>query len=127
MKLYITSALVLALIPLFIFLTFRVIAYRRANRISLSTNKDSQILSRVRAHGNFTEYTPLFVLISLLCELQNANTNIHGLIAALFIFGRYFHAIGITAKIHKLRPLGMILTLLPTVACTILLAGTILS
>jgi len=127
MKLHITSTLVLTLIPLLVFLTFRVISYRRKNKISLSTTKDSQILTRVRAHGNFLEYTPIFISICLLCELQNANTSINGLIAALFVFGRYFHAIGIIYKSFVLRPIGMVLTILPLIAGSILLASTVIS
>jgi len=126
-KLYITSASVLALAPLFMFLTFRVIAYRRKNQISLSINKDSEILSRVRAHGNFVEYTPFFILVILLCELQQTNTILLRGFAAIFIIGRYLHATGILTGNLTLRAPGMILTLLAIFFSTVLLAGTLIS
>ena len=125
-ELIITPTLVVALVPLYIFLIFRVASYRRRNKISLRTDTDKELFKRVRTHGNFIETVPMFAIICLLGELRSANTTVLMVFAALFVFGRHSHAIGVSTKHFVFRPIGMVLTIFTTVASTVLLASTLI-
>ena len=122
MPLHVTPLLILSLMPLFFFLIFKVIRYRRKNKISLSTNKDTQIQVRVRAYGNFIELTPLFCFLILINELCDANLVITSIIAVIFVIGRHMHAFALHKGVPKLRFYGMILSLMPIMIGTINLA-----
>ena len=75
-----------------IVLSFRVIGVRRAEKISLGDGANRDLLSRIRAHANFTEYTPMaLILIGLLESLKGPAPAVHGLGAAL-VLGRVAHA-----------------------------------
>ncbi len=43
---------------LFVFLSVRVIGWRRVKRVELGHGDDSQLLRRMRVHANFAEYVP---------------------------------------------------------------------
>lgn len=113
MELFYTSITVLCLVPLFLVLTFRVIGYRRAHRISIGDNGDPECLRRVRMHANFVEYAPFALILMLLCELMGATPAqlIPG--GALLVLGRYFHAFGISTPQAPMsfRVGGMIFTI----------------
>ena len=42
-----------------IVLSLRVIGARRSHRVAIGDGADEDLARRIRAHGNFTEYTPL--------------------------------------------------------------------
>lgn len=74
---------------------------------------DAQLERNVRAHGNFIEYVPLFLILLMLSE-YNAILSEDELIIASFVFclGRFNHAICFAFFEHNpfLRITGMLLT-----------------
>ncbi len=67
-----------------IVLSLRVIGMRRGRRVSIGDGGDDDLARRIRAQGNFAEYTPLALLLILLLELGGAPAwQLHLLGAAL--------------------------------------------
>ncbi len=93
-----------------IVLSLRVIGARRSRRVAIGDGADEDLARRIRAHGNFTEYTPLALLLILLLELGGAPAwQLHALGAAL-ILGRIVHAWSLTAHSGNGRLIGLTLT-----------------
>lgn len=102
------------------FLMFRVGGQRLAKKVNLGDGGDPTLLSRIRAHGNFTENAPL-LLIGLFAIAMASNPHsfiytpflLHGFGAA-FTLGRILHAYGMSdkGKNGKGRLVGTLLTML---------------
>ncbi len=100
------------LAPLFVLLSIRVIARRRASQIGIGHGEDQALLRRIRVHANFAEYVPMALLLMALAEsLLASGVLLHALGAAL-IAGRLLHAAGVsqTRENLTLRVAGMSLT-----------------
>jgi uncharacterized membrane protein YecN with MAPEG domain len=97
---------------IFIFLSFRVIAGRNSAGVALGDGGNRALLRRQRAHGNFSEYVPLVLLLMALAELQGAPTWTLQLMGIALLAGRLVHAYAVTREPEpiKLRVLGMTLT-----------------
>ncbi len=108
----ITLALATGLSILLFVLSVMVIKQRRAAMVSLGTGDDAVLTRRSRAHGNLTEYAPLFVIMAGLGEAATAVPWLVGVIAAAFMLGRVLHAyaLAFTAKNMMCRVAGMVLT-----------------
>ena len=104
-------ASVLAL--LYIWLSTRVIGYRRSNRISLGDKNDPELRQRIRAHSNCAEYAPIGVILLLLLELQGLPALAVHASGLCLLIGRAAHAIGLQPHPMNfgLRTIGMALTL----------------
>ncbi len=104
-----------AALTAFIFLTlsWRVIAYRRANLISVGDTGDKNLLKRMRAQANCAEYAPLALLLLLMVELAGAPAIAVHLAGAALVVGRLLHAYGFASTPQKMifRQIGMVLTL----------------
>lgn len=97
---------------IYIALAFRVIVIRRTKQISLGAGTDPRLETRMRQHGNFSEYAPLTLLLMGMAELQGApNALLIGLGSALIV-SRTVHAFGLGLMSKpiglKLRTFGMI-------------------
>lgn len=93
-------------------LSRRVIKLRRSEQIGMGDGGNIALQRRIRAHGNFTEYVPLvLIMIALLENAGAAPWLIHALGAALLI-GRVLHGIALsfTQKWMPGRLVGMVLT-----------------
>jgi uncharacterized membrane protein YecN with MAPEG domain len=76
-------------------LSINVVRARKKNKIALGYSKNNEMQRRVRAQGNFTEYTPLFLILLGLAEFGGLPTyGVHGF-GILFLLGRISHAYGI--------------------------------
>jgi uncharacterized protein len=109
----ITALYAALLTVLFVYLSGRVIARRRAQRVEIGDGADQELLRRMRVHANFVEYTPLFlVLLGLAESLAAPKLLLHSL-GLVFVLGRAIHAYGLsqTPHIMKLRVFGMVLSL----------------
>jgi uncharacterized membrane protein YecN with MAPEG domain len=54
----------------------------------------SKLDRNVRAHGNFSEYVPIFLVLLMILEISgNASFNYLLLICSIFAYGRLAHAI----------------------------------
>ena len=102
----------------YLFLSFRVGYLRGSPVMKLIFKMDKKIsdlkLQRnVRAHGNFSEYVPLFLILLMLIETQGeVSFNFLLIICILFSYGRLAHAICFSFYDYNpfLRISGMICT-----------------
>jgi uncharacterized membrane protein YecN with MAPEG domain len=92
-------------------LSLRIIGVRRSRRVAIGDGADEELARRIRAHGNFAEYTPLALVLILLLELGGAPAWQLHLIGAALILGRIVHAWSLTAHSGNARLIGMTLTL----------------
>lgn len=108
---------------LHVIFTLRVGMYRLSNKISLGDGNDKALFKRIRAHGNFTENVPIFLILLLLNELNGLANNALLLLGSLFLLARSVHYITIVSRFLPLlfRPISMIVTLGTILACAILL------
>lgn len=53
----------------FLVLSFRVVGRRRGHKINLGDGGDPVMQRLIRAHGNFSEYVPLILLLIALLEI----------------------------------------------------------
>lgn len=79
-------------------LSFRVLDMRGSPVSAFLHGKnrivDEKDLKRaIRGHGNFTEYTPLFLILMFLCEINNASVGQLHLAGLIFTIGRVIHGI----------------------------------
>ena len=96
-------------------LSMNVIKIRRQGKISFGDDGDRVLMRRIRAQGNFIEYTPIF-LLSLIAIEWLAIENIPyyflyiNIVGSLFIIGRILHALSLYEKKIMHRKTGMIIT-----------------
>ena len=107
------TAFYAALLALFfVFLSFRVIGWRRLKSVELGHGEDSQLLRRMRVHANFAEYVPFTLLLMAMAESMTAPRPLIHVAGLILIAGRLMHAYGLSQTPHilRLRVGGMILT-----------------
>ena len=109
----ITAVYAAVLTALFVYLSGRVIAWRRAQRVEIGDGADKELLRRMRVHANFVEYTPFFLVLLGLAESLSAPKLILHALGAVFVAGRLLHAYALSQTPHilKLRVVGMVLSL----------------
>jgi len=95
-----------------IFLSVRVIRHRRDGRISVGHQGNADLERAMRVHANFTEYTPLALLLLALAELQGLPDAFVHLLGALLLAGRLMHFLGFRSSDApgRLRVFGMAAT-----------------
>jgi uncharacterized membrane protein YecN with MAPEG domain len=117
MILPITLTLAGAAALLHIWLGARVSRLRRQFKIGLGDGGNEALLRRTRAHGNYAETMPIFLILFGLLELAGGDRRILWAVAIAFILARLLHAFGMDrADLLRLRVIGMI-------ASTVLLLG----
>lgn len=114
---------------LYVVLTINVIRGRWRMRIGLGDGGEKQMQKLVRAHGNFSEYAPLVVVLLLLLELAQLSPQLLHALGGAFVVGRILHAIGIgrSAGTSAGRMIGTILTLTVLTTQAVLLLWLVLS
>lgn len=80
---------------LFLLLSFWVVKRRAQFKVMIGEGEAPEMLSAIRAHGNFAEYVPLTLLLMALCELAGVGALWLHLGGVLLLMGRILHAIGI--------------------------------
>ncbi len=97
---------------LYIVLSARVGSTRVRRKITIGDGGNADLLRRIRVHGNFSEYTPICLIMIHLLEVSAFSpTVIHFLGITLFV-GRLVHAWGFGSTPENMagRSVGMILT-----------------
>ncbi len=108
----VTALYAALLTPLFVFLSIRVIGFRRQARAALGDGGNQALLRRIRVQGNFAEYVPLALILLGLSESLHAPVwLLHGLGLTL-LAGRVSHAFGVSRAQEQFgfRVAGMVLT-----------------
>ena len=97
---------------LYLFLTFRVIRFRRGNRVDMGDGGHALLQRYVRAHANFAEYAPFALLLIAFVELGAAPQLLVHALASLLVLGRLSHAWGVSQlkEDYRFRVAGMAMT-----------------
>lgn len=91
-------------------LSIIVVRRRVANKVSFGSGGNPALEQAIRAHGNFTEYVPLILLLLLLLALGGTSAYLlHGLGIALVV-ARLAHAQGLLNGWSRGRTIGVALT-----------------
>lgn len=96
----------------FLYLSILVIKQRRGLKVSLGDGGDPHFQGFIRAHGNFSEYTPLIVILMLVAELNQANAIALHVVGVSILLGRLLHAYGLRHHVGASwqRVYGMLMT-----------------
>lgn len=111
MKLEITLIFAAAAALINLWLSIRVGQVRTSQKVSVGDGGNEMVTRRMRAHANFVEYTPFFLILLGLTELAwGTNIWLWGA-AIVFILGRIAHPFGMDGN-GKLRMFGILSTML---------------
>lgn len=116
-----TTALFAAiLVPVYLYLSVNVIRNRVKHQVALGDGNHQPVKQAIRAHGNFIEYVPFFLILLLLLENLKASNILILVLGGLFVLGRLCHAYslcfaeryegGELKSTLKFRQAGMFLT-----------------
>ena len=96
-----------------VWLGSRTSRMRRLHKVSIGDGGNPSLLARMRAHSNFVEYTPFFLILLALIEMAIGAETWLWLIGALFLLARIAHAFGLDRPgANALRVGGITVTLL---------------
>jgi hypothetical protein len=122
MTIIITAFYASLLALLFIVLSFKTINLRKKHLVGVGDGGEKNLTKAIRVHGNFSEYTPLALILLGAYELNGASALMIHLLGASFFIARILHAIGLgkTVGTSKPRFFGMVLTFLVLLILAIL-------
>ena len=104
----ITLTIAAAAAILNIWLGARVSRLRMAHKVSIGDGGVPALAARMRAHANFTEYAPFFLILLGLVELAHGSATWLWLVAILFVLCRILHAFGMDRPApNALRMIGI--------------------
>ena len=83
---------------IYIFLCYKVVFYRRKNRIEIADGGDPEILRFIRAQGNASEYIPLVLILMALTEANGAADWMMHAVGIVFVAARVIHPMGFVNK-----------------------------
>lgn len=111
--LMVTAIFASLLAAIYLKLTLHVIALRRQNKVSIGNGGVSELERAIRSHGNFSEYTPIALILMACLELNGAMAWLVALFGLTFTAGRVFHAMGLKREPQSFdyRIRGMKLTI----------------
>ena len=94
---------------LHIWLSIRVSHIRRTQKILHGDGGNPGMLRRMRAHGNYAENAPIFLVLVALLELAGCRAEFLWAATIIFFVARILHAFGMDSdKLSKLRIVGVI-------------------
>lgn len=112
MLLPITLTTAAALALLHIWLSLRISAVRLKTKTSIGDGGHPVVLARMRAHANFTENAPFFLILLGLLEYNGAWSLALWIAALLFILARLAHPYGMERPApNALRAGGMLVSM----------------
>jgi uncharacterized membrane protein YecN with MAPEG domain len=96
---------------LHIWLSLRVSRLRRPLKIGVGDGGNETLMRRMRAHGNFAENMPVFLILLALLELAGGDPTILWAVGIAFVLARLAHAFGMDRPgANLLRVAGIGLT-----------------
>jgi uncharacterized membrane protein YecN with MAPEG domain len=122
--LIVTSVFASLLSTIYIKLTFSVISLRHKNEVSLGSGGFSDLEKAIRAHGNFSEYVPIALILMGCLEINGAPWWLVTFLGSTLTAGRVFHAMGIredsTNFDNRIRGMKLTInTLMCLIACNL--------
>ncbi len=99
---------------LYIVLALKIIKLRIHFKVGLGDGGHAPLAQAIRVHGNFSEYTPIVMLLLACAELNASQPWLLHIVGALFFLSRILHSIGIAKSQgqSRFRFWGMILSFL---------------
>lgn len=100
------------IVVLFMYLSIRVIRYRRSERVAFGDQGDKTLLRLMRAHGNCAEYAPLGLILLAMAELADAGPIGLHLAGMALVVGRAVHGVGLAhfPRVIGCRVVGILAT-----------------
>ena len=116
----------------YILLSMNVIRTRRRTFVALLDGQNIDLSRAIRAHGNFSEFAPIFLILLFISEFNGLSPFFIHIIGIIFVIGRLLHAYSLTKaeeyneegklnRFPRFRFIGMIMTF-----TAIILTATIL-
>lgn len=112
---------------IFIALSINIIISRR--KLKLALGDDNIIIKRkIRAQGNFAEYTPFFLVLLYMIEKNGTSSMIINILGTLFVIARISHAYSLLkAEIYingqiAANPIWRILGMVMTFTCILIVS-----
>ena len=101
------------LVLLFLYLSQRIIVFRRGHRVDMGSGAHVLLNRYIRAHGNFVEYAPLSLVLLALLEQGGWPAWLLHVLGLGTLGGRLAHAWSFSVAELRLRSraIGMVLTL----------------
>lgn len=123
--LVVTSIFASTLTAIYIKLALNVISLRRKNQVSLGDGGVDDLEKAIRAHGNFSEYVPISLILMGCLELNQAPWWLVSIFGLSLTIGRLLHFLGMKdlPPDFSKRILGMQLTLNTLIALAVLNLG----
>lgn len=107
-----TAAGAAALINLW--LAIRVGQVRTKEKVMIGDGGNENVIRRMRAHANFTEFTPFILILIGAIELATGTSTWLWAVSSLYLVGRLLHAFGMDGFMPG-RMIGTIITMLSLV------------
>jgi hypothetical protein len=82
----------------FLTLSIHVIKVRKQHEVSLGDGNIDALQKATRAHANFTEYTPICLILLLIAEMTSQVGVFLHICGILLVYGRSAHAYGLVTK-----------------------------
>ncbi len=97
-----------------LWLSVRVSRLRYRHKVSIGDGGKEEVETGMRAHANFVEYTPIFLILLALVELARGSETWLWALGIVFVLGRLAHPFGMERPApNALRAGGMIATYTP--------------
>lgn len=97
--------------------------YRRTHKVAYDQKETMEITRWRRAHSNFNEYVPLFLILFYVLKTYHPNPAWYFSFGTAMVVGRLIHGAGLTTQEKKKRfiprSIGMVLTLYALVGATL--------
>jgi uncharacterized membrane protein YecN with MAPEG domain len=79
---------------LFFYLSALVVKGRLSKNVLLGDGGDHHFQQVIRAHGNFSEYTPIVLILLFIAEVNISHPIVLHLAGSALLAGRFLHAFG---------------------------------
>lgn len=93
-----------------LWLAIRVGQVRTREKVMIGDGGNENVIRRMRAHANFTEFTPFILILIAALELATGTSTWLWIISSLFLVGRLLHAFGMDGFMPG-RMIGTIVTM----------------
>jgi uncharacterized membrane protein YecN with MAPEG domain len=121
----ITSFYASLLALVFVYLSLRVINFRRKLKINLGDGNNQSVMRAIRIHANFAEYVPFALILIYLIETQTSLSTLVHILGLMLLAGRISHAYGVSTETadFRFRVGGMVLTFAVFITGAVVLLG----
>ena len=95
-------------------LAVRVGRVRLAEKVPLGDGGNQRVIGRMRAHANFSEFTPIVLILIALIEFAQGTSLWLWAVAVIYLIGRVLHGLGMDG-LPKGRMIGAVTALAITI------------